>query len=171
MRVVLVTKHYIVPGVKRWSFSSLRKLSRFMGIFVITGDGGSDLYLKASGKIKEKEDVQCAILLHVIGKEAMEIYNTFQFATEEDRTKLDVLKSKFEEYMNPRKNNVFERYRFREYKHQEDETIDQFITELKTRAKSCKFGDQYDSMIRDRIVFGVSCSVGPEPELGRTCAV
>ena len=73
--------------------------------------------------------------------------------------------------MNPRKNNVFERYRFREYKHQEGETIDQLITELKTRAKSCKFGDQYDSMIRDRIVFGVSCSVGPEPELGRTCAV
>ena len=127
--------------------------------------------MKASGKIKEKEDVQCAILLHVIGKEAMEIYNTFQFATDEDRTKLDVLKSKFEEYMNPRKNNVFERYRFREYKHQEGETIDQLITELKTRAKSCKFGDQYDSMIRDRIVFGVSCSVGPEPELGRTCAV
>ena len=46
-----------------------------------------DLYLKASGKIKEKEDVQCAILLHVIGEEAMEIYNTFQFATEDDRSK------------------------------------------------------------------------------------
>ena len=86
----------------------------------------------------------------------MEIYNTFQFATEEDRTKLDVLKSKFEEYMNPRKNNVFETYRFWEYKHQEGEIIDQFITELKPRAKFCKFGDQYDSMIRDRIVFGVS---------------
>ena len=50
-----------------------------------------DLYLKASGKIQENEDVQCAILLHVIGEETMEIYNTFQFATEEDRTKLDVL--------------------------------------------------------------------------------
>ena len=71
-----------------------------------------DLNLKASGKLKEKEDVQCAILLHVISEEAMEIYNTFQFVTEEDRTKLDVLKSKFEEYVNPRKNTVFERYRF-----------------------------------------------------------
>ena len=112
--------------------------------------------MKASGKIKEKEDVQCAILLHVIGEEAMEIYNTFQFATEEDRIKFDVFKSKFEEYVNPRKNTVFERYRFWEYKQQEGETVDQFITELKTRAKSCEFGDQNDSMIRDRIVFGVS---------------
>ena len=58
--------------------------------------------------------------------------------------------------MNPRKNTVFERYRFWEYKQQEGETIDQFITELKTRAKSCEFGDRHDSMIRDRIVFGVS---------------
>ena len=92
----------------------------------------------------------------MIGEEANEIYNTFQFVTEEDRIKLDVLKSKFEEYVNPRKNTVFERYRFWEYNQQEGETIDQFITELKTRAKSCEFGDQHDSMIRDRIVFGVS---------------
>ena len=43
-----------------------------------------DLYLTASGKIKEDEKVQCAILLHVIGEEALEIYNTFKFATGED---------------------------------------------------------------------------------------
>ena len=41
-------------------------------------------------------------------------------------------------------------------KQQESEPIDQFITELKTRAKSCEFGDQHDTMLRDRIVFGVS---------------
>ena len=115
-----------------------------------------DLYLMASGKIKKKEDVQCAILLHVVSEEALEIYNTFQFINEEHRHKLDVLKSKFEEYVNPRKNTVFERYKFWEYKQQDGETIDQFITELKTRAKSCEFGEQHDSMIRDRIVFGVS---------------
>ena len=51
----------------------------------------------------------------MIGEEAIEIYNTFQFATEEDRIKLDVLKSKLEEYVNPRKNTMFERYRFWEY--------------------------------------------------------
>ena len=92
----------------------------------------------------------------MIGEEANELYNTFQFVTEEDRIKFDVLKSKFEEYVNPRKNTVFERYRFWEYKQQEGETIDQFITELKTRARSFEFDVQHDSMIRDRIVFGVS---------------
>ena len=64
-----------------------------------------DLYLTALGKKKEKEDAQCAILLHVVGEETLEIYtyNTFQFVSQEDSHKLDVLKSKFEEYVNPRK--------------------------------------------------------------------
>ena len=111
--------------------------------------------MTASGKIKEDEKVQCAILLHVIGEEALEIYNTFKLATGEDPNKISVLKKNFEDYVNPRKNTVFERYRFWACKQQEGETIDQFITELKTRARSCEFGDQHDSMIRDRIVFGV----------------
>lgn len=34
--------------------------------------------------------------------------------------------------------------------------MDQYITELRTRAKPCEFDDQNDSVIRDRIVFGVS---------------
>ena len=38
-----------------------------------------DLCLTASGKIEQEEKVQCAILLHTIGEEALEIYNTFQF--------------------------------------------------------------------------------------------
>ena len=67
-----------------------------------------DLYLLASRKIKEKEDVQCAILLLAIGEEALEIYNTFEFG-EGEYGKFDVLKAKFEEYVNPRKDTVFER--------------------------------------------------------------
>ena len=100
--------------------------------------------------------MQCAILLHTIGEEALEIYNTFRFATGEDPNKIAHLKKKFEDYFNPRKNTVFERYKFWECKQQDGESIDQFITELKTRAKSCEFGDQLKSLIRDRIVFGVS---------------
>ncbi|XP_068690629.1 uncharacterized protein [Montipora capricornis] len=115
-----------------------------------------DLYLTASGKIEENEKVQCAILLRTIGEDGLEIYNTFRFATGEDPNKIAHLKKKFEDYFNPRKNTVFERYKFWECKQQDGESIDQFITELKTRAKSCEFSDQQDSLIRDRIVFGVS---------------
>ena len=44
-----------------------------------------ELFLTASGKVKETEKVQCAILLHLIGDEALEIYNTFTFSESEDR--------------------------------------------------------------------------------------
>ena len=70
----------------------------------------------------------------MIGEEALKIYNTFKFATGEDPNKISVLKKKFEDYFNQRKNTVFERYRFWECKQQEGGTIDQFITELRTRA-------------------------------------
>ena len=95
--------------------------------------------MTALGKIEQDEKVQCAILLHTIGEEALEIDNTFRLATGEDRNKIADLKKKFEDYFNPRKNTVFERYKFWECKQQEGESINQFITELKARAKSCEF--------------------------------
>ena len=37
------------------------------------------------------------------------------------------------------------------------ETFDQYITDLKTKAKTCKFGDLNDGLIRDQIVCGIIC--------------
>ena len=53
-----------------------------------------ELFFTASGKGKETGKVQCAILLHLIGNEGLEIYNTFTFGDGEgeDRDKLSVLK-------------------------------------------------------------------------------
>ena len=81
---------------------------------------------------------------------------TFTFSEDEDNDKLTALKKTFEDYVNPRKNIVFEQHKFWECKQQEGKTIDQFITELKTRSRSCQFGHQTDSMIRDLIVFRVT---------------
>ena len=36
------------------------------------------------------------------------------------------------------------------------ETVEQFVTDLKLKAKTCAFGDMSDSMIRDRIVLGIA---------------
>ena len=113
MRPSLSDKHYVVPGVK-WIRSSLWKLCRFNKILKKLRRlvQRFDLYLAVSGKIKEYEKVHCAVPLHVIGEEALEIYNTFKFATGEDPNKISVLKKRFVDYVNPRKNTAFERYRF-----------------------------------------------------------
>ena len=38
-----------------------------------------DLYSKASGATSKDQDTQCAIFLHMIGEDALEIYDTFTF--------------------------------------------------------------------------------------------
>ena len=38
---------------------------------------------------------------------------------------------------------------------QNDETIDQYVTELRTKARTCEFGDLTDSLIRDRFICGI----------------
>ena len=37
------------------------------------------------------------------------------------------------------------------------ETIDQYVTDLRTKARSCELGELRDSLIRDRIICGIIC--------------
>ena len=51
-------------------------------------------------------------LLHVVGPEALEDYNMFQWDSDGDENKVDKIMEKFEWYCNPRKNLTFERHTF-----------------------------------------------------------
>ena len=53
---------------------------------------------------------------------------------------------------NPSKN--VQRYKFFNIKQSEGQSIDEFITKLKTQGKHCEFENQLDMLIRDRIVCG-----------------
>ena len=109
-----------------------------------------DLYLAASGKVKENEKTQVAILLHLLD-EGIEIYNNFTF-TAKGESKDNCIKGKFKNYCNPRKNTVIERYTFWETKQREGENIDHFVTELKTKAKNREFEALTPN---DQIIFGI----------------
>ncbi|CAB3978567.1 Hypothetical predicted protein [Paramuricea clavata] len=69
-----------------------------------TGGNGDNvrrnLYAKASGADEKDEGTQCAIFLHTIGEEALEIYDTFTF-TETEQDKIQPLIQKFESYCTP----------------------------------------------------------------------
>ena len=115
-----------------------------------------ELFSAASGLSDKDEKVQSATLLHVAGPDALEIYNTFSWDTEGDENKVEKIKERFEGYCNPRKNITWERHVFNTCDQDIGETIDQYVTKLKTKAKSCEFGTLKDSLIRDRIVCGIS---------------
>ena len=113
------------------------------------------LFSSASGLSEKDEKVKSATLLHVAGEEALEVYNTFTWDSDGDENKVNMIMAKFEAYCNPRKNITWERHVFNTRNQQIGETIDQYVTDLKTKAKSCEFGTLTDSLIRDRIVCGI----------------
>ena len=122
---------------------------------------GFDLFITATDSGDKPEATRVAMFLSTrvamflpIGAEARRVYNSFVFATEADKKKLEKVKDKFKDYCTPRKNEVFERYNFFELTQASGESIDSFSAALRLRANDCGFADQTESLIRDRIVFG-----------------
>ena len=114
-----------------------------------------NLFLVASGIGEKSAKVQASTLLHVIGENALEVYNNFTWENEGDSMKVDKIMQKFRPYCNPRKNITYERHVFNTRNQRAGETIDQYVTDLRTKAKSCEFGTLCDGLIRDRIVYGI----------------
>ncbi len=80
------------------------------------------LYMKSIGYGNKPKDEQAALILHCARKDAIEVYNTFMREEVEATTgssKASVVKydpgailNKFYYYGNPRKNAVYERFKF-----------------------------------------------------------
>ena len=116
-----------------------------------------DLYMEATEKTKKSDKTKVSILLHIMGEEAIEVYNTFTFPTEEDGSTVITLagvKDKFEGYCTPKKNLTLERYNFNKICQQSDESVEAFVTRLRTQAKKCEYGTLEEDLITDRIVIG-----------------
>ncbi|CAH1252634.1 RTL1 [Branchiostoma lanceolatum] len=100
--------------------------------------------------------------LYVIGEDARKVYETLTIVNndnapiaEKDRTVEQVMTA-FEAYCNPKKNETVERHKFFTRSQASGETFDEYLTELRTLAAECGFGAIKDSLIRDRILCGIS---------------
>ena len=114
-----------------------------------------ELYKVASGLNKKDEKIQVATLLHVLGKECVEIYSNFVWENEGDRDKIAVVEEKFKAYCAPLTSRHFNRHLFIERKQQEGETVDEFCSALRTLAKNCDLGDKEESWITSMLVLGL----------------
>ena len=113
------------------------------------------LYLTATEKEGKDNKIKTSILLHCIGKQGREIYNTFTWSADGDEMKFGKVIEKFDAYCEPRKNLTFIRHKFFTYKQQDGQSFDDFVTELKSKAIQCEFGDLKDQLVKDMIVCGV----------------
>ena len=141
-----------------WSSSNPQSHYPSMETSQKTGTDGNkrfEIYMTASGRDTKSDAIKSTTFPHVAGPEALEVFNTLTFDNEGDEKKLSALMEKFEEYCTPRRNVTWERHVFNTRRQQPGETIDQYMMDLKKKAKSCEFGDPNDSLIKDRVVCGI----------------
>ncbi|XP_019633266.1 PREDICTED: uncharacterized protein LOC109476703 [Branchiostoma belcheri] len=110
-----------------------------------------DLTVKADNQKKRKK-----MFLYVIGQESREVYETLTFEKEEAERTLKDLIDAFDTYCSPKKNQTVERYKFFTRAQKAGETFDEYLTELRHLATDCGFGEIRDSLIRDRILCGIT---------------
>ncbi|UYV78984.1 K02A2.6-like [Cordylochernes scorpioides] len=111
-------------------------------------------YIIASDLNSKTIQQQRAILLHIIGDSALEIYNTFGFEENAQSPTIKDILDKYDQYFRPFKNTIYKRYIFFTFEQKLNQTFDDFVTEIKSKAEDCEFENIKDSLIRDRIVLG-----------------
>lgn len=112
------------------------------------------LYLTATGQTSAKDEVKCALLLSLIGEDALRTFNTFKFSGESTSQSYATVVEALKNYCSPKKNTTYERFKFAQRKWEEGEKFDNFLTALKTLVRHCDYGDQEESIIRDHIIQG-----------------
>ncbi|KAJ8968580.1 hypothetical protein NQ314_002246 [Rhamnusium bicolor] len=109
-------------------------------------------YMSVSGMSSKTDKEKIDILLYVMGEESEDVL--IQFPTVSN--KYHELVKAFEDYFIPRRNVIFERFQFNSRVQRPGENMDSFITTLHNLAEYCEYGALKDSLIRDRIVVGMS---------------
>ena len=101
------------------------------------------------------KSLRTATLLTCIGSDALDVYDGLDFESEEQKNDIDVVLQKLQRYCIGETNEIYERYKFNKRDQELNESVDAYVTALRTLAKTCNFGILEDSLIRDRIVIGV----------------
>ena len=92
--------------------------------------------------------MQKALLLHLVGPETQDIYDTLTPARTSFEDALTALSTHFE----PTKNVTFERSAFHRTTQHQNETIEQYVTRLKPLSLHCEYGAETENNIRDQII-------------------
>lgn len=124
------------------------------------------IYMVASEKTKKSKEVQAAIFLNLIGEYGRGLFKNFNMA-EADKKDLEKIAAAFENFCEPKKNVIYERFKFNQRSQEAGETFDNFLTAIQKLIRTCDYGDHEDAILRDRIVIGINDTKLQEKLLGR----
>ncbi|XP_028299349.1 uncharacterized protein LOC114461463 [Gouania willdenowi] len=113
-------------------------------------------YIAASGEKDEKAKID--ILLHTIGEDALELYNTLTVRGEGDELTMEDVLQAFKDHCCPQRNVVFERVQYWSHQRTAGTSVNTFMTELRQKSKHCEFGIIENDMLRDKLVLSITDS-------------
>lgn len=94
-----------------------------------------------------------ALLLHYLGDEGYDIYESFSVEQKGNADEYDTAKTSLKNHFTPKKNIAYETFRFRQTVQMDGESIDTYYTKLRTLAQHCEFHD-VDREILTQILYG-----------------
>lgn len=111
-----------------------------------------DSYEIASNVKKQDPEIRAATLTSCLGEDAQELLEGLQAPKGNADDIIEVIKT----YCIGQTNPTYERYKFFTRDKLASESIDTYAAVLRSLAKTCEFAGLEDSLIRDRIVTGIS---------------
>lgn len=111
------------------------------------------LFMRASNLESQPDQRKVALLLHHLGGNSLDIFNSFN--EDVDVITYNELVIKLENYFTPKVNIAMERHNFFTCKQQNGQTIDEYVTVLKNQSLNCSFGNLREHLVRDIFTCGL----------------
>ena len=111
-------------------------------------------FLTANGVTTE--DRKCSIFLSVIGPKTYKLLCSLVSPNKPGDKSFAELVQSLKSHYNPEPSEIVERYKFHTRFRKTGESVATFVSELRTLAQTCNFGDSLGDMLRDRLVCGIN---------------
>src|ERR1700721_378706 len=112
-------------------------------------------YETAANLTDKATGIRTATFLACIGVEGFQLYESLDFAEDADRTKIDKVLERLERHFVGEVNETFERFRFNQRGQENHESIEAYVSALRTLVRPCNLAALEESLLRDRIVMGI----------------
>ena len=109
-------------------------------------------YEIASGLAQKESNVRLATLNVSMGKDCYEILQ--RLPDFENKKTVEETLTALEQYFIPKRNVTYERFVFNNCHQCTRETVDEYVTKLRSSSSTCEFGALTDDLIKDRLLLG-----------------
>ena len=110
-------------------------------------------FLAANGVTTEER--KHSIFLSVVGPKTYKLLCSLVSPNKPEDKSIAELVQALKSHYNPEPSEIVERYKFHTRFRKPGESVATFVSELRTLAQTCTFGDSLGDMFRDRLVCGI----------------